>query len=521
MKQLKNFPIVAPGFYGLNSQEAGSVLSPNFAQRADNAIIDKYGRLGARKGWTMQTTSGDTQLAGNPVRFLLENIDLNNERVVLSGGNNKLFSGGIAATLTDITPSLYTITDNDWSGATLGGVSIMVQNGHEPVIFDNLATPKAQTMTDYTGAVQNYGTDFPHYVISGYGRFWSHDGQYVYWSTDIADANFPCFCGGTSGTLNIASILPNTTDEIVSLAIHNDFLVIYCKHNIILYSGAGNPIGVIFQLYDIIVGVGCAAKNSVQPTGNDLIFLSDTGIRSLGRLLTEKSLPMRDLSKNVRDELLADLENERDAYDGTLDHVVSVYSEVNAFYLLGMPASQKVYVVDMRSPLQDGASRITTWSAFPCYAFFRDRNRNVYIGVNDGIGLYGSYTDNGTTYTMSYLSHYLDFNSPSTTKLLKQLKSAVIGGYGQQYSLQIGFDYSSALDTYQFNLDTGTTPAIFNSSGTLFGEAYFAGSTDLAIIKSSVAGAGEIVQIGFSADINGEALSVQSLDCFLATGRMK
>jgi hypothetical protein len=58
MKQIETLSIVAPGFFGLNTQESGVTISPNYVQLAENVFIYKYVRLGARKGWFMQTTDG-------------------------------------------------------------------------------------------------------------------------------------------------------------------------------------------------------------------------------------------------------------------------------------------------------------------------------------------------------------------------------------------------------------------------------------------------------------------------------
>ena len=52
-KQLMSSSIAAPAFYGLNTQESGVTLQEGFALQADNCVIDKFGRLGARKGWLM------------------------------------------------------------------------------------------------------------------------------------------------------------------------------------------------------------------------------------------------------------------------------------------------------------------------------------------------------------------------------------------------------------------------------------------------------------------------------------
>lgn len=81
-------------------------------------------------------------------------------------------------------------------------------------------------------------------------------------------------------------------------------------------------------LTDTIEGIGCIARDSVQQTGTDIIFLSDSGVRSFGRTIQEKSLPMRDISKNVRSDLLALIPLQTYA-------IKSVYSPEDSFtYLL-------------------------------------------------------------------------------------------------------------------------------------------------------------------------------------------
>lgn len=571
MKQLETLSIVAPGFFGLNTQESGVTLSPNFAQVADNVVIDKYSRLGARKGWVMQTTSGSSALNNNFIRFMIEHVNADDTLEVISAGNNKIFSGGVGEVLTDITPALYTITSNDWSGATLNDTTILVQTGQEPLIYNAASTPVLQTITDYTSLTQNYGTAFPDGVIAAWGRYWSFTKNAVYWSTDIADSNFPAFHGGSSGSLNIAAVLPDNTDDIESIAAHNNLLVIFCKHHIVIYNGADNPISETFGLQDVIVGVGCIAHKSVQNTGSDLIFLSDTGIRSLGRLIQEKSLPMRDLTKNVRDDFLNDVNAEILEYGG-LKGAASVYSEINAFYLISFPSIQTVYCLDMRSALEDGASRVTVWSQYPAYSFLRRRNRDVLIGKINGIGKYEGYTDNGLSYRLRYFSHHLDFNTPATIKIIKKISTTVLGGSNRQFTIKVGTDYSSSYLTYPFILqagsiyeygvdkyptysefqgvvaDFGSLPvsattgqaymtlddnsvyqwdgsvwqdvtATWQNTFTLVDYSEFSKGVVLEKIKSSVGGAGTTIQVGFESDVDGTEISVQKLDIFIKTGR--
>ena len=98
----------------------------------------------------------------------------------------------------------------------------------------------------------------------------------------------------------------------------------------------------------MIEGVGCIARDSVQNTGTDLLFLSNSGVRSLSRVIQEKSTPIGDVSINVRDELSDIISSEPN------DDIKSVYSEQNAFYLLSFPSSEAIYCFDMRGKLENG-----------------------------------------------------------------------------------------------------------------------------------------------------------------------
>lgn len=522
MKELQSFSIVAPGFYGLNTQDSGISVETSYATVANNLVIDKFGRLGARKGWVNKTT--DSIYNGQPVRFLAEHVDAANDVTVLSGGNHLIGKGGIAGPVTDITPAGYTINDNEWTASNLYGLSLLCQLDHEPLVYDELdVTEPLLPMTAYLAKksntdTQNYGVSYPHHSIAAYGRFWAFNDNTVFWSTDIADAKFPSFSGGTSGTLNIAAVLPKNVDTITGLALHNDFLVIFCEHNIVIYAGASNPIQSNFALHDVITGAGCIATGSIQNTGNDLIFLSDTGVRSLGRLVQEKSLPMRELTNNVQDELLQDIADEAETYEGSLRRINSVYSEAEGFYLLSMPGLGYVYCLDMRQPLPDGAARVTKWVEFNAYSLLRRRDRTILIGKDGVIGQYSGYLDNGETYVCSFMSSYNTMQAPTVLKLLKKVKTAVIGGSGQEFVINTILDFGEKVEAYPLTIAASNTVYEFNLAE--YTVAEFSGNpNDVQTDVTSIAGSGSTIQIGFDAKINNQPLSVQKLDLWFKTGR--
>jgi hypothetical protein len=69
--ELRTSSIAAPGFYGLNLQESSITLASGFALKAQNCVIDRYGRIGARRGWT-PLNAANADLGSNPIEAMME-----------------------------------------------------------------------------------------------------------------------------------------------------------------------------------------------------------------------------------------------------------------------------------------------------------------------------------------------------------------------------------------------------------------------------------------------------------------
>jgi len=76
--QLSPLSISAPGFFGLNSQEAAVDLPINWALDAYNCVIDQYGRIAARKGWVQETVT--PLVSGTPIKTIFEYIKVDGFR---------------------------------------------------------------------------------------------------------------------------------------------------------------------------------------------------------------------------------------------------------------------------------------------------------------------------------------------------------------------------------------------------------------------------------------------------------
>lgn len=511
-EQLLTSTIQAPGFMGLNTQDSSVGLNNGYATVALNCVIDKAGRIAARNGWT-KAHSTLAATGTSSFRAIAELIGPDGSSYIIGAANNKIFRLN-GTTLTEITYGgggvAPTITANNWQMAALDGQLVMYQRGHSPLVYDpTISTTIYTRLSEHpgsTGTVQNANC-----VISAYGRTWSANT-----STDVHTIQFSDlksaekFTGGTSGTLDVAQVWPAGPDEIIALAAHNGFLYIFGRRQILIYQGAMVPS--TMSLYDTISGVGCAARDSVVVTGGDVLFLSDSGVRSIGRTIQEKSAPMRDISANVRDDLVGAVQNEN------ADNIKAAYSDKDAFYVLSLPLSNTVYCFDMRGLLENGAARTTTWNQITPTGFLYTRDKRLLVGKAGFIGQYGGYLDDTLTFRMEYYTNYFDFGSPTNIKVLKKIGLTFIGGNGADAIVKYGFDYTNqyysrpitlgdlVIAEYgiaQYNIGKYTAGVVFDNE------------------KIQASGSGNVLQIGVETIVDGFEISIQKLDCFVKLGRTR
>ena len=535
--QLQTASIAAPGFYGLNLQESSITLSSGFALKAQNCVIDKYGRIGARRGWTPVNTTVNTDLTSvKPVEFIFE-VVTGGGTEVLSAGNNKLFVGTTTMTTKTVRnadnsgDATYTITDNNWQGAALsyGDVSdfqphvYLAQAGHPMLVWHELpvsggsfnahdsGTFGFQRVGDDARLPSNHSTStfMPSWVLSAYGRIWcggiNGDTQTVYFSDLLAGTDFK---NGSAGYLNLQEVLPNG-DPVVAAVAHNGYIIFFGKKNTAIYA---NPLDTAaLTLVEVLANVGCIARDSVQSLGTDVFFLSDAGVRSLQRVIQEKSLPMRDVSKNVRDELMSAVASETD-----LTKIKSIYFERDAFYLLTLPTTKFVYCFDTRAALQDGAARVTIWDNLEPKALATTQDRNLLVGKNGYIGKYFGHSDNSSSYRLQYYTNYFDFDAATALKILKKVGWVLIGGTNQSVSIKWGFDYTEGYQATTYNLDTAV---VYEYGIAEYNIAEYTSGIVLDRFSVNAGGQGTVMQLGLEADINGNPLSIQKIDVGIKRGK--
>jgi hypothetical protein len=281
-----------------------------------------------------------------------------------------------------------------------------------------------------------------------------------------------------------------------------------------VYSGAQDVLSAgVFKISDSLTGIGCIARDTIQNTGSDVIFLSDTGVRSVLRTIQEKSAPFRDLSKNVRNDLMSAVAGE------TTANIKSVYSPFESFYLMTLPSLKIVYCFDMKATLQDGSSRVTIWDNMEPKSFCYLRDKSLLIGKAGYIGQYSGYQDNGNPYRFQYFTNHTDLGTPSVSSVLKKLSVVVIGGSNQYVAIKWGYDFKENYFSQNAKIPTQSVAEFGISEYNTAGVEYSDGIT-LQTLVAYPTGSGKVIQTGYEADIDGSALSIQKIEIQAKNGKI-
>jgi hypothetical protein len=222
-------------------------------------------------------------------------------------------------------------------------------------------------------------------------------------------------------------------------------------------------------------------------------------------------MPMRELSINVRDILVRDIQNE------VLDNIKSAYFERDAFYILNLPSTNQIYCFDMRVALPNGASRVTTWNT-SYSAFCPTEARELYLGVDGGIGKYSGYQDNGSSYRMVYFTANTDIGQPSQLKFLKKGGVLIIGNTTQDVIMKFGFDYNTLFESRVFFGNTLNSASEYNIAEYNIGE--YSGGLAILEARVNLAGSGRVVKLGIETVVDGSPVSIQKVELFFKTGKV-
>jgi hypothetical protein len=499
--QLMTESVLAPAFYGLNTQEALVTTSNNFALVLENAIIDANGRVSARKGLQRINSLAYT----DPIGCITESVSTTGLRKLLTVSFKKFYEGSSSNTLLFTHPNTPA---NNWQAANLNNHTYFFQRGEKPVLYV-AATNTAELVETHvhtSGTVPKGNT-----ALGAFGRLWVADTDVDRCTLHYSDTLIGHkWSGGSSGFIDLTTVFPNGGDEIVSLASFNNRLVIFARKSIIFYSGADDPTTMVVE--DSLDELGCIARDSVVEIGNDIVFLSSSGLKSLSRVVQERSNPLGDLSLNVKDAFVNDILSQN------TDNIRATYAEKDNFYLISLPSINRVWCFDTRQKLENGALRASVWTGFKAVSVFANTAGTIYIGEsNNELVYYTGYNDRGSSYEFSYLSNHFSGGDTNITKILKKLTLLIVGGT-EHMVVKVGTNFSSTTTDRIASIKADSESSQYNIAE--FNVGKFNSSFSNQRIEMNIGGTGSVYQIGINATILNSPFSLQQMVIKFKKGKL-
>lgn len=508
--ELRQINLVMPASLGLNKQAETSILGPQWATIAQNAVFDTSGRLAARQGWSNQTS---TPITGAPtIVQIAELVKKDGTTQIISSANGKLYLGVTAPS--DITGTATTTAGDNWQFVSAFGNIYGFQQGAQPIVYNG--STSFSNLTNASGTAPQGNCAVFHS-----GRLWAVDSDYqtIKYSALLDPTKWATADG--AGSIDMTSVWPGATDQVMALAFYGGKMFVFGQNRIVIWADSqGSALGMNpnnMFVYDTVIGTGCVARDSVQQIeGGDILFLSAQGVQSMSRLVVYKSNPIDNISKNIRDYLNQNITS------SIKSGIRSVYSPGNAFYLLSIPSSSIAFCFSTQFPPQDGSLRVTEWSGFIPTAATRSILGALYFtypGQGGKIGLYSGYQDNSLPYTFNYMSGWMDGGEDVNNylKLLKSITALVWVSNSADLTLNWGFDF----DTTQFSFPLSVANPGASEWGLMeWGLDEWSGGIALKDLIAPASGSGQFVRVGSSSTINGSAFSLQQFNLFAKIGRM-
>ena len=540
----QHISVVAPGNQGLNTELSPFQANQDFALRAENAVIDRVGRLSSREAFADHVTSSNIVGNYDIVRVTtLESDNIDDEVVFGIAGkgrivrNKSVTAAGMGSAtsfdlgLTDFTEYVGVVVDGDAvkevpAVSPRNGLAncqlvpfkdsiYIFSKGEAPMVFSGGSATKLSDAPNYLPPQTDSGVISQELdgdvACAAYGRLWvsgvGGDYDTIYYSDLLIPEQWydgkapPTDAQNTAGIINVAEYWPTGGDKIQGIAAHNGFLIVFGRHSVLIYSGAqGDPAAEDgLKLEDAIRDVGLVNQDAMCNIGSDHLFVDSLGVRALGRVIQEKSSPLAEPSLNVATEI-------RTLIDENSDTVRMFNMPRKSLAVCLFPELSMAYVFQLGQPSASGGLRVTLWTGCDFYdgttARTTDGALSLLAGRNGrGVTKYSGYSQ-PATYTLRYESPVINATGNVMTAMMP--KSMSYSFYSRR---QYGFSA-----TWGFGALMEYSRPVKSRNKTL--------ETEFQTSSVSVNGSGEMLRVGFDVEISGDPIAMQQISINAQAGRV-
>ena len=549
-KQLQYQTLANIGLNGLNTQDNPATLDPSYLTKAENIVLRESGRISLRKGFKQKIAPSGVAIAS-----ITEHNDQGTNKIFASHGTSIYTvdfttpAGAFPSSGADVKHTVSN-TDGNWQFVNFNDRMSCVHEGVVPQRYDGSqgsGSKWAAFDNAHRPATVSSGEFKPSCAAGFYGRLWvggvAEERDVLHYSTLLDSDDFRITSvnrASNGGSFDLKNVWGK--DDIIAIAPFYGQLAVFGRNNIAIYESP-DVIGSM-KLNEVIRGVGCVARDSVQHIGDDLVFLSSTGLRSLARTSEKDKVPLTDLSVNIKDTLIRNI--------GQSTAVKSAYIENEGIYVMTFTASNITYVFDFKHLTPNQAPRVTTWT------FDVDREPaslayttlyGMLIGQKDGsIAGYEGYHDTDlagadtysyASYTGSFETTWVNLGESVGASLLKRLFMVLEGGSGAILGLKWYKDFSSSPSkTTSITLNPTTTgsTSLWGASSSLYGattaththvaathpsSSTYAPLYGLREYRTSLTGSAKNLKISISIQSNGYDASLQDLTLLHKQGKIR
>jgi len=528
-KALSFQPLPNFGVNGLNTQNNPSTLDSTWLTSADNIVLRESGRISFRKGLKQKVVPSDTAIAS-----LVEHNDQGTNKIFASYGTSIYtidFTSPNAAFPTGDDDTKHTVANSsgDWQFINFNDRLHCFHAGVVPQRYDGSLGSGVKWIAHATDPASIVTLFDPSCGMGYYGRIWAGgvaEAKDVVYYSNLLDGDD--WTGGDTGLIDLSKVWDN--DEIVALAPFYGKLIIFGKENIVIYSSP-ETVGSL-SVDEVIRGIGCVSRDSIQAIGDDLVFLSATGLRSFARTTEKENLPLTDLSVNIKDTIIRNI--------GQSTNVKSVYVENEGVYIMSFVDKNINYVFDFKHITPNEVPRVTTWSfdldREPASMVYTELYSGLLVGQKDGsIAGYEGYNDidlswsGGAVYTnfpfvSDISSIWIPLGQGVQASLLKRMILVLEGGSGAPLSLKWYKDFNSepsTITTILLNPITTGTVALWGASASLYGASKYSPIYGLQEYKTPLTGSAKRLKLNLSIESNGYDASIQDLTLLHKEGKIR
>lgn len=569
---INQFTIRGQGFQGLNTEMSPIGSDPSYALKADNCVVDRVGRISSREAFApgadlSQWFRDDTDLTNVSAYYKSDGYNSLEPQPVCTAVSGTYRTGTITRAVYDgvesvesvgldpekpfayslayesggqIQPCTYPSIDETGLERSLyvhfKDDLFLFSRGNSFLKYDGGGVWSDVTYTppknDSGNIVEKIDGDI---AISAYGRLWvsgvNGDYQTIHYSSLLREDQWydgqatPDDDQNTGGIINVSEYWPVEFDQIVNIHAHNGMLIVFGRRSILVYANAntGDPAGengIVLQ--DGISNVGLIERDAICNIGTDVMFCDDTGVRSLGRVIQEKSNPIGEPSMNVKREFMSMIEEEERS-DDVVKGIQMAYFPSKSLVVCLFRGSGVAYAFSTERPSSTGGARTTRWTDchFKAMYFAEDAKMGTaYLAGDKNMGLlrYEGYKGR-VPFRLDFESMALGVTQNDVQKVIPKSIVYVVMSPSVPTNARAKWGFGSYL-TYHYDFlvePDGTTEFAVAEFGS---DEFVGGRPGIWREKVNTKGAGEFMRCGLEIEVNGSPFAIQEIAVNSAIGRI-